>query len=120
MITLTVIYVALLATIAFRILLFTRHGTHKPIIGWLAYSIMVASFIQIIAVLSGITSAPTISEVVLATALAIALLAHHGNIAHLIKADQNGPKPLRWLAYTPKTKPAAKRKRQAHNNKVNP
>lgn len=102
--TLNVIYVTLLIVIAFRILLFTRFGARKPVISWLAYSLMIAAFVQVIMVATGVFEAVSFSEVVITAALALALLAHGGNLAHLFKASEQSPWPLRWLSYTPKKK----------------
>lgn len=113
--TLSVIYCILLAVIAFRIMLFTRFGVRKPIISWLAYLVMIAALIKIIMIVMCQSKTPEFTEVIIAAALALAMVSHHGNLAELFKATADGPRCLRWLSYTPK-----KRKKEKTNSRVTP
>lgn len=100
-------HIAILLLIAFRIMLFTRKGRHKPIISLLAYIIMVSAMTEAIVHVSS-PIAISLGQVTMEAALALALVAHHGNVAELFKATGADSKLSRILCWT--NQPKRKRK----------
>ncbi|WP_372941405.1 phage holin family protein [Shewanella sp.] len=96
---LCIIHIIVLTIIAFRIMLFTRSERHKPIISVLAYITMVSALSEAIASFA-MPLPVSFAEVMMNAALALALLAHKGNVAELFKATQKGSKLSRLLCWT--------------------
>ncbi|WP_224798165.1 phage holin family protein [Idiomarina abyssalis] len=111
-----IVHILVLTAVAFRIMLFTRAGRHKPIISVLAYIIMVSAFTEVIVQIT-MPAVISLSQVMMEAALALALIAHHGNVAELFKATKDGSKLSRLLCWTNEKKKKAKKKRKTKTNK---
>jgi len=106
-----IVHILVLTVIAFRIMLFTRSGRHKPIISVLAYIIMVSAFTEVIVHIS-MPASVSLAQIMMEAALALALIAHHGNVAELFKATKDGSKLSQLLCWT-----SQKKKRKTKTNK---
>jgi len=80
--------------IVLRLLTFRRGvSRHRHVIAWIAWALIVACTATAVKLVCGIRPPPGPWEALLTLAIAIGLLIHRGNIAHLLRA------PRAWFAW---------------------
>ncbi|HKT28795.1 phage holin family protein [Dyella sp.] len=80
--------------IVLRLLTFRRgHSRHRHAIAWASWLLVVACTTTAVKLLCGIRPPPGPLEALLTVALAILLVIHRGNLAHVLRA------PRAWLAW---------------------
>jgi hypothetical protein len=80
--------------IVLRLVTFRRGASrHRHGVAWMAWLMIVASTATAVKLLCGIRPPPGPLEALLTTAIAVLLLIHRGNLAHLFRV------PRAWLAW---------------------
>lgn len=104
MMIITIVHIACMLLLGFRIMLFGTRNRRRPIIATLAYVLMIAALVEVVQLVFGIVPPPTLLNLIPEITLTLAVYCHGGNLAQLFKPEGRQSALSKLLCWSPQKK----------------